>query len=94
MLFTVGIQAYILNLVRIGHSMCPRPQFPDLTYMGGTGPCVPLSILFGSVIKSRYISLNIAFGVNRLLDGLKTQVYRFDYYGRYRTLCTIEDPFW
>ena len=26
--------------------------FTDLTYMGGTGPCERMTIIFGSVIKS------------------------------------------
>ena len=74
--------------------MCSRPQFTDLTYMGGTGPCGATAIIFGSVIKSRYTSLNIKFGVNRTLHVLKTPVYRFDLYGRYRTLWTDDDNFW
>ena len=32
--------------------MCSRPQFTDLTYMGGTRPCGPMTIIFGSVISS------------------------------------------
>ena len=45
--------------------MCSRPQYTDLTYMGGTGSCEPMRIIFGSVIKSSYRSLNIKFGMNR-----------------------------
>ena len=26
--------------------MWSRPQYTDLTYMGGTGPCVPMRIIF------------------------------------------------
>ena len=26
--------------------MCPRPQYTDLTYMGGTGPYGPMRIIF------------------------------------------------
>ena len=37
--------------------MNSRPQFTDLTYMGGTGPCGPMRIIFRSVIKSWYTSL-------------------------------------
>ena len=49
-LFRVGIQTYILNLVRIKRSMCPRTQYADLPAMGGTGPCGPMWIIFGRVI--------------------------------------------
>ena len=41
--------------------MCSRPQFTVLTYMGymgGTGPCGPMTIFFGSV--------NNKFGANWL----------------------------
>ena len=71
--------------------MCSRPQFTDLTYMGGTGPCGLKTIIFGNVIKSQYISLNIKFGVNRTFHVLKTTVYRFDLYGKYGTLSTDDD---
>ena len=39
-LFRVGIQAWISNLVWNGRSMCSKPQFTDLTYMGGTRSAV------------------------------------------------------
>ena len=52
--------------------MCSRPQFTDLTYMGGTRPCTPMTIIFGSVIQSQHTSLNIKFGVNRMFHVLKT----------------------
>ena len=74
--------------------MCSRPQFTDLTYMGGTGPCGPMTIIFGSVIKSWYRSLKIQFGVNRTFYVLKTPVCRIDLYGRYRTLWIDDDNFW
>ena len=74
--------------------MCLRTQFTDLSYMGGTGPCGPMRIIFGGVIKSWYTSLNIKFGVNRKSDVNKTLVFRFDYYERYRSLWTDEDNFW
>ena len=82
--------------------MSPIPQYTDLTSMVGTGPCELMRIIFGSVIKSWYISVNIKFGVNRTFHVLKTPVYRFDYYGRYRfdyygryrILWTDEDNFW
>ena len=68
--------------------MCSRPEFTDLTYMGGTRPCGPMTIIFGSVIQSQYTSLNVQFGVNRMFHVLKTPVYRFDLYGRYQILWT------
>ena len=92
--FRVSIQAQILILVCIGRSMCSRPQFTDLTYMRGTGPCGPMTIIFGSVIQSQYASQNINFGVNRTFHVLKTAVYRIDLYGGYRTLWTDDDNFW
>ena len=73
--------------------MWSRPKFTDLTYMGGTGPCGPMTIIFSSVIESQYTSLNIKFGVNRTFHVLKTPVYRFDLYGRYETLLTDDDNF-
>ena len=66
--------------------MCSRPQFADLAYIGGAGPCGPMIIIFGSVIKGYYAILNIKFGVNRIFHVVKTLVYRFDLYGRYRNL--------
>ena len=66
----------------------------DLTYMGSTRPCGPMITTFGSVIQSQHTSLNIKFGVNRPFHVLKTPVYRFDLYGRYRTLFTDDDNFW
>ena len=66
----------------------------DLTYMGGTGPCGQMTIIFGRVIYSSYKSLNVKFGVNRMFHVLKTPVYRFDLYGRHRTLRTDVDNFW
>ena len=73
--------------------MCSRHQFTDLTYMGGTRPCAPMTIILGSVIQSQYTSLNIKFGVNRTFHVLKTPVYRFELYGRYRTRFTDDDKF-
>ena len=65
--------------------MSLRPQYTDLTYMEDTGPCGPISLIMGVVIKSWYTNLNIEFGVNQTFHVLKTPVYRFDLYGRYRT---------
>ena len=66
--------------MQIGRSMCPRPQYSDLTTMGGTEPCGPMRI-------------NIKFGANRTLYVPKTPVYRFDYCGEYGILWTDEDNF-
>ena len=71
-----------------------KNQFTDLTYMGGTGLCGPITIIFGSVIQSWYTSVNIKFGVKRMFHVLKTPVYRFDYYGTYRSLWTDDGNFW
>ena len=73
--------------------MCSRPQFTDLTYMGGTGSCPPMTIIFGSVIYSQYTSSITKFGVIRKFHVLKPPVYRFDLYGRYQTLWTDDDNF-
>ena len=40
--------------MRIGRSMCPRPQNTDSTYRGGTRSCGPMRIIFDSVILSWY----------------------------------------
>ena len=74
--------------------MWSRPQYTDLTYMRGTRPCAPMTITFSSVIQSYYISQTIKFSVNRTFHVLKTPVYRFDLYGRYRTLWTDDYNFW
>ena len=39
-----------IKLERIGGSLCPRPQYTDLAYMGGTVSGVPMRIIFGSII--------------------------------------------
>ena len=62
--------------------------------MGGTGVCGAMTIIFDGVIKTEYKSLTIKFGVNRAFHVLKTPVYRFGLYGRYRTLWTDDDNFW
>ena len=64
--------------------MCSRPQFTDLTYMGGTGPCGTMTIIFGSIIKI----LHIKFGATRSFHVPKIPIYRFGLYGRYQILCT------
>ena len=61
--------------------MYSRQQFTDLTYMGGTRPCGPMTIIFGSVIKSQYTSHNIKFGVNRTFHVFKTSVTDLTYMG-------------
>ena len=73
--------------------MYSKPQFTELTYIGGTGPCGPMTVIFGSAIQSQHTSLNIKFGVNRTFDLLKTPVYRFDSYRRYQILWTDDDNF-
>ena len=67
--------------------MCSRPQFTDFDYIGGTEPYGPMMVIF-------IISLNIIFGVNRMFHVLKALVYRFDLYGRARTLWPDDDNFW
>ena len=49
--------------------------------MGGTGPCGPMTIIFGSVIKTEYKSLTIKFGVNRAFHVLKSQFIDLTYMG-------------
>ena len=44
--------------------MCSRPQYTDLAYVGSTGSCEPMRVIFGSAICSWYTSLNIKFGSN------------------------------
>ena len=61
--------------------MCSRPKFKDLTYMGGTGPCGPITIVFGGIVQSQYTSLNINFDVNRTINLLKTPVTDLTYMG-------------
>ena len=59
-------------------------SFIYLIYMGGTGPCGPMTIIFDSVIKS----LHIKFGANCSFHVPKIPVYRFGLYGRYQILWT------
>ena len=73
--------------------MCQRRRYTDLAYMGGTGSCEPMRLIFGSVIQSYYSSLNIKLGAHRTSHVPKTPVYLFDLYGRYRILWTDEDNF-
>ena len=74
--------------------MCSRPKNTDFIYMGGTGLCRPMRIIFGSVLQCWYTSLNIKFGADRTFYVPKIPVQRFDYYGSYRILWTDEDDFW
>ena len=69
--------------------MCSRPQFTDLTYIGGTGPCGPMTIIFGSVIKI----LHIKFGANRSFHVPKIPVYRLVYMGGTRFCRPIQPIF-
>ena len=68
--------------------MCSRPQCTDLTYMGGTGSCGPMRIIFGTINYSWHRSLSAKFGANRTFLVPKISVYRFGLYRRYQTLCT------
>ena len=61
--------------------MCSRPQFTNVTYMGGTELCLPMTIIIDSVIYSQYTRPNIKFGVNRTLHLLKTPVTDLTYMG-------------
>ena len=61
--------------------MYSRQQFTDLTYMAGTRPCEPITIIFGIVIQSQHTSLNIKFGVKRTFHVLKTPVTDLTYMG-------------
>ena len=69
-------------------------SFLYLIYMGGTGPCDLIKIIFGYHVNSSHIILNIKFGVIRTFHVVKTPVYRLDLYGRYQTLWTDDDCFW
>ena len=74
--------------------MCSRPQYTDLTYMGGTGPCDSIKIIFGYHVNSQHIILNIKFGVYGMFHVVKTPVHRFDLYVSYPTLQTADYNFW
>ena len=76
------------NLVWIERFIYSRPQYNDLSYMGNTGPCTPMRIIFGSGIQSWYRRLIIKFGANRTSHVPKIPVYRFGLYGRYQILFT------
>ena len=93
-IFRVSIQTQISHLVCIGRSMCPRPQYTDLTYMEGTGPSDLIKIIFGNHVYSWHAILNIKFGVIRTFHVPITPVCRFDLYGRYQILWTDHDNFW
>ena len=60
--------------------MWSRPQYTDLTYMGGTEPCDTIQVIFDNHVFSKHTILNIKFGVNRKFHVVKTPVYRFDLY--------------
>ena len=61
--------------------MYSRPPFTDLTYIGGTRSCAPMTIIFGSVIYSQHTSLNINYGMNRTFHVLKSPVTDLTYMG-------------
>ena len=52
--------------------MCSGPLYTDLAYMGGTGPCYAVKIIFGHHSLSQYTILSIKFGVNRMFHVPKT----------------------
>ena len=68
------------------YQICPRPQYTDLTCMGGTGGCRPIKIILGNHIQSQYASPNNKFAVNRMFHVLNTPISQFDLYGRYGSL--------
>ena len=78
LLLRVSIQAQISNLVRIGHSMCPRSRYIGLVYMGGTRSCRPIytdrsmaniSLLTKLKVRSSLRSDAIVFTRNGRTDG-------------------------
>ena len=79
--------------MRIGHSMCPRPQHTDLTTMGSTGPCYSIKTIFRNHVYSYHTILNTKFDVYQTFHEPKTPIYRLDLYGRYRTLLFNQDSF-
>ena len=50
-LFRVSMQAEILSLVWSGRSMCSKPHFIDLTYMGGIRSCGPIWPIFNTGLR-------------------------------------------
>ena len=74
--------------------MCSRRQVKDLSEELGARRSGTKKKILGSVTQSQHTSPNIKFGVNRKFHVLKTTVYRFDLYGKYRTLCADDDNFW
>ena len=61
--------------------MCSKPQFTDLTDMGATRSCGPMTTICSSVIQSQHTSLSVNFGVNRTFHVLKTPVTDLTYMG-------------
>ena len=61
--------------------------------MSSVNSCDSFKIIYENHDYSYYTNINIKFGVNRMFRVLTTPVYRFDYYWRYRTMCTDEDNF-
>ena len=55
-----------------------------------TRPCGPMTIIFGSVIKNQYASLNIKLGVIRTLHVLKPQFTDLTYMGGTRSCGPIQ----
>ena len=61
--------------------MYSRQQFTDLTYMGGTGPCGSMTMIFDCGTQSWYTSLTIKSDVNRTFNVFKTPVTDLTYMG-------------
>ena len=62
-------------------------SFIYFIYMEATGPCDSSKIIFGNHVCNytmQHTIANIKYGVNRMFHVVKTPVYRFDLYGRYR----------
>ena len=80
--FYIFIFLYFYIFIRTNISLVDTlipSSFIYFIYMGGTGLCDLSKVIFGNHVYSWHTIRNIKFGV------LKTRVYRFDYYGRYRT---------
>ena len=89
----ISKQKQVRTNIGLADTLIPS-SFLYLIYMGGTGPCDSLKIIFGYHVNSQHIILNIKFGVNWMFHVVKTPVYRFYLYGRYRIGWTDDDNFW
>ena len=91
--FNKDIYKQVRTNIGLADTLIPS-SFLYLIYMGGTGSCDSIKIIFGYHINSQHIILNIKFAVNRMFHVVKTPIYRFDLYRRHRTLWTDDDNFW